>query len=282
MKNLNFRTLLFLSFGGFFLWGFVSWNWYTCRIKHAQVRCEVDTSDHRPLVFEWADTEPIIRPEFNTFKDTAIIQKLPENVDLELEGLYFEDEGLPKKYNNMGEGRAEKVKKILQKYLPPNRIKVASKVTTEINGARDKPFEAMNFNFIEQSNVKITQTDEGTIIQFPFGLAAKEIDPALDKYFGTVAERLKKTDEKVSIIGHTDSKGSDANNLKLGQERADYIKDILVSKGIDVKRLIVSSKGETEPIVDNATEEGRDQNRRVVVNLISSSTKTSDDTSTDD
>lgn len=270
MKNLTFRTLLFLSFGGFFLWGFVSWNWYTCRIKHAQVRCEVDTSDHRPLVFEWADTEPIVRPEFDKFKDTAIINKLPDDADLELEGLYFEEEGLPRKYNNMGEGRAEKVKKILEKHLPPNRIKIASKVIPEIGGIREKPFEAINFNFIEQSNVKITQTDEGTIIQFPFGAAAKEIDPALDKYFGTVAERLKKTNEKVSIVGHTDSKGSEANNLKLGQQRADYIKDILVNKGISLSRLIVSSKGENEPIEDNATEEGRDQNRRVVVNLISS------------
>ena len=268
MKNISIRTMLFLSVGGFFLWGFVSWNWYTCRIKHAQVRCEVDTSDHRPIVFEWEETTPIVRPEFAPFKDTAIVQKLPEDKDLELEGLYFEAETLPKKYNNMGEGRAEKVKEILQQYIPADRIKVASKQVPEVAAAREKPFEAMNFNFIEQSNVKITQTDEGTIIQFPFGLAVKDVDPALDKYFGIVAERLKKTEEQVSIIGHTDNKGGEAANLRLGQERADYIKDILIAKGIALTRLIVESKGESQPIADNATEEGRDQNRRVVVNLI--------------
>ena len=168
MKNLPIRTMLFLSVGVFFLWGFVSWNWYTCGIKHAQVRCEVDTSDHRPLVFEWEDTEPITRNTFDAFKDTAIVQKLPEDKDLELEGLYFEAEKLPEKYNNMGEGRAEKVKTILQQYIPADRIKIASKQVSEVAAAREKPFEAMNFNFIEQSNVKITQTDEGTIIQFPF------------------------------------------------------------------------------------------------------------------
>ncbi len=265
---MSIRALLFLSIAVFFLWGFVSWNWYTCRIKHAQVRCEVDTSDHRPLVFEWEDTEPIIRNTFDVFKDTALIQKLPNDKDLELEGLYFEAEELPRKYNNMGEGRAEKVKAILQQYIPADRIKIASKQVSEVAAAREKPFEAMNFNFIEQSNVKINQTDEGTVIQFPFGLAVKEVDPALDKYFGIVADRLKKTEEQVSIVGHTDSKGGEAANLRLGQERADYIGNILKSKGIDENRLSVISKGESEPIADNETEEGRDQNRRVVVKLI--------------
>ncbi len=268
MKNISVRVLLFLSVGGFFAWGFVSWNWYTCRIKHAQVRCEVDTSDHRPLVFEWEDTEPILRPEFETYKDMAILKKLPKDMDLELEGFYFEAENLPKKYNNMGEGRAEALKKILTQYIPADRIKIASKQISEVAAAREKPFIAMGFNFIEQSNVKITQTDEGTVIQFPFGLAVKDVDPALDKYFVMVAKRLNKTDENVSIIGHTDDKGAESANLKLGQERADYIKDILITKGINDNRLKVESKGESEPIKDNSTEEGRDQNRRVVVKLI--------------
>jgi len=269
MKNIPIRTMLFLSVGGFFLWGFVSWNWYTCSIKHAQVRCEVDTSDHRPIVFEWDEIEPIIRSTFDVFKDTAIVQQLPDDKDLELEGLYFEGEPLPKKYNNIGEGRAEKIKAILQEYIPADRIKVSSKQVSEVAGARDKLFEAMNFNFIEQSNVKITQTKEGTVIQFPFGLAVKDVDPALDKYFDMVAQRLKKTTEQVAITGHTDDKGGEATNLRLGQERADYIKSILTSKGIDVNRLLVTSKGESTPIADNETEEGRDQNRRVVVKMIS-------------
>ena len=274
--------MLFLSVGGFFLWGFVSWNWYTCHIKHAQVRCEVDTSDHRPIVFEWEDTEPIIRATFDAFKDTAILSKLPDDKDLELEGLYFEGEPLPKKYNNVGEGRAEKVKAILQEYIPADRIKIASKQVSEIAAARDKPFEAMNFNFIEQSAIKITQTAEGTVIQFPFGLAVKDVDPALDKYFDIVAERLKKTDEQVSIVGHTDDKGGETTNLRLGQERADYIGGILSAKGIDVKRLTVSSKGESVPIANNETEEGRDQNRRVVVKLISPQTENEGQVTTDE
>lgn len=268
MRNLSIRTMLFLSLGGFFAWGFVSWNWYTCRIKHAQPRCEVDTSDHRPLVFEWEDTDPIVRPEFDAFRDSALVQQLPDDKDLELEGLYFNAEKLPRRYNNMGEGRAEQLKKILQTVIPSDRIKISSKMIDEVAGAREKPFEAMNFNFIERSDVVITQTADGTVIQFPFGLAVKEVDPALDKYFEQVAERLKKTKETVSIVGHTDDKGSDAANLKLGQERADYVKDILIAKGIVVDRLIVESKGESEPIADNATEDGRDQNRRVVVKLI--------------
>ena len=69
---------------------------------------------------------------------------------------------------------------------------------------------------------------------------------------------------RVVIIGHTDSKGSDEYNMKLGMRRAVAVRDKLLEFGMDPSRIIgVESKGESEPIDTNETEEGRAKNRRV-------------------
>ena len=65
--------------------------------------------------------------------------------------------------------------------------------------------------------------------------------------------------------GFTDSIGSEAYNLKLSQRRADSVRQYLVDKGVPASRLDAVGKGEGSPIADNATAEGRAQNRRVVL-----------------
>jgi len=67
----------------------------------------------------------------------------------------------------------------------------------------------------------------------------------------------------IDVQGHTDSDGSDATNLALSQRRVDVIDAYLVAQGVDPARLTTASFGETQPIADNATAEGRSQNRRV-------------------
>ncbi|NKI25989.1 OmpA family protein [Arenibacter sp. 6A1] len=67
------------------------------------------------------------------------------------------------------------------------------------------------------------------------------------------------------IIGHTDTDGPDDANLSLSQKRAAAVKNALVNiYGIDAGRLQTDGKGETEPIADNSTTDGKAQNRRVV------------------
>ena len=71
--------------------------------------------------------------------------------------------------------------------------------------------------------------------------------------------------EGVTIIGHTDSVGSEAYNQVLSEKRAQAVADYLVEKGIPKERLTVEGKGERQPIADNATPEGRVLNRRVEI-----------------
>ncbi|MGE6244750.1 OmpA family protein [Psychrobacter proteolyticus] len=70
-------------------------------------------------------------------------------------------------------------------------------------------------------------------------------------------------DMKLMIIGHTDSQASDSYNMELSLERAESVKEYLVSQGVDASKLDTKGMGESEPIADNSTEQGRFRNRRI-------------------
>ncbi len=70
-------------------------------------------------------------------------------------------------------------------------------------------------------------------------------------------------DMKLMIIGHTDKTADAAYNMKLSQERAQAMKDYMVSKGADASKLMTKGMGETDPIADNSTDQGRFRNRRI-------------------
>ncbi len=69
----------------------------------------------------------------------------------------------------------------------------------------------------------------------------------------------------VSIIGHTDSTGSDAINNPLSFDRANAARNYLVSRGVAPQRITTDGRGSREPVASNATEQGRAQNRRVEI-----------------
>jgi len=75
------------------------------------------------------------------------------------------------------------------------------------------------------------------------------------------------------IEGHTDSTGSDAYNLKLSQKRAESVMKHLADKGIDPSRMKAVGYGESRPVADNNTKEGKQRNRRVVAGISTVITK---------
>ena len=83
-----------------------------------------------------------------------------------------------------------------------------------------------------------------------------------------ITDILKKYPESNFIIeGHTDSSGSDITNQRLSDDRANAVRDYLISNGIDPARLTAIGYGESRPKFSNKTKGGRDQNRRVEVKL---------------
>ncbi|MEO5341819.1 MAG: OmpA family protein [Gammaproteobacteria bacterium SHHR-1] len=73
--------------------------------------------------------------------------------------------------------------------------------------------------------------------------------------------------EAIRVTGHTDSIGSDAYNQKLSLRRAEAVKDALIGLGIDGGIIHTQGAGESAPIADNETEEGRARNRRVQIDI---------------
>jgi OOP family OmpA-OmpF porin len=79
--------------------------------------------------------------------------------------------------------------------------------------------------------------------------------------------------EVVIAVGHTDSVGADAYNQKLSIRRAEAVKAYLLSKNIEANRVYTEGKGETQPISDNKTSDGRAKNRRVEIEVVGTRAK---------
>ncbi|MDZ4844597.1 MAG: OmpA family protein [Chitinophagales bacterium] len=78
----------------------------------------------------------------------------------------------------------------------------------------------------------------------------------------------KKKTMVIEIAGHTDNTGKAELNQKLSEERATIVRDYLLKKGIAAERVVAKGYGDTEPIADNNTPEGRQKNRRTEVRII--------------
>lgn len=106
-------------------------------------------------------------------------------------------------------------------------------------------------------------------LYFPFRSSKPELADSTKEYFDDLIGFLAANPTaKVKIIGHTDNVGDADINEKLGLQRAERIRSLLVKRGAPADRVEASSKGETAPWVTNKTEEGRNKNRRVEVKPI--------------
>ncbi len=101
-----------------------------------------------------------------------------------------------------------------------------------------------------------------------FNFDKAEVLPQYLPHLADVAEVMKNHAQlKLSLLGFTDSKGTEEYNLKLGQRRAEAVRDILIKNGVAPERLSLLSRGEAGPLADNATAAGRARNRRVEIHI---------------
>ena len=101
-----------------------------------------------------------------------------------------------------------------------------------------------------------------------FAVNRADIKPELRAVLDPFATSLQgDPNVRVSIVGHTDSTGSDSVNNPLSLERAHSVRDYLAARGVAATRIETSGRGEREPIADNNTDAGRAKNRRVEIFL---------------
>lgn len=128
---------------------------------------------------------------------------------------------------------------------------------------------------------KVERVGEGIVVDFTekilFGYDKSDLTSTAMDNLGKLVQILKDyPDTNIEIQGHTDSNGSDDYNMKLSQRRATEVSSYLRTKGVAPSRLTTKGYGETAPVADNGTDEGRAQNRRVTF-LITANEKMKED-----
>lgn len=119
------------------------------------------------------------------------------------------------------------------------------------------------------ANVK--EEPRGVVITMSGGLlfpsGERDVSPIANRNMDQVAHALAQqpSDTTFDVNGYTDSTGSESENQKLSERRAQAVADRLTQEGIDASRIKVDGRGEAQPIADNDTAEGRAANRRVEI-----------------
>jgi OmpA-OmpF porin, OOP family len=121
----------------------------------------------------------------------------------------------------------------------------------------------------ELSDLKAKQTDRGVVLTVGdvlFATGKADIASGSQQNIDRLADFLKKYPNRNLLIeGYTDNTGSVDANVKLSQQRADAVRDLLVSRGIPPQRITTKGYGPKYPLVDNTSAAGRQQNRRVEI-----------------
>ncbi|MEM9626314.1 MAG: OmpA family protein [Pseudomonadota bacterium] len=127
--------------------------------------------------------------------------------------------------------------------------------------AREQEANQIEIERVRDDLLKLTLDSE---VSFDFDSAA--IKPAFAPSLTKLANVLAKYDRnQVTIVGHTDSSGSDAYNQGLSVRRAESVVSELASRGVPNNMMRAEGLGETQPRADNDTEAGRQLNRRVEI-----------------
>ncbi len=105
-------------------------------------------------------------------------------------------------------------------------------------------------------------------VQFAFNQDAitPEAASVLDQIAASLLESVN-TSRTIDVTGNTDAIGGETYNMNLGQQRADQVRDYLVSKGVAGSRITTKTAGEGSPLAPNNTDNGRATNRRVLIML---------------
>ncbi len=121
------------------------------------------------------------------------------------------------------------------------------------------------------TGVQVTQTEDNRLkLEIPsdvsFDTNRYDIKPEFRSVLDDFARSLQENPySRITIVGHTDSSGSDAINNPLSVNRAASTRDYLSVRGVSMGRISIDGRGSREPVADNSTPEGRARNRRVEI-----------------
>ena len=126
---------------------------------------------------------------------------------------------------------------------------------------------------LQGTGVSVTRVGDQIILNMPgnitFATDSSDLSPAFFDVLNSVGKVLNEFNQTVvEVAGHTDSTGSDAYNQGLSERRASSVATYLRGRGVMTDRLITVGMGESRPIADNGSVEGRQANRRVEITMV--------------
>ena len=196
---------------------------------------------------------------------------------INITGYYTSDEDNNTAFPNLGLARANTIKNDLaSKGISTAQINTSGKLVEEMIAKDGTYWGAASFGIEEKSE---TADDElkvlyekinadPLILHFNTAEASISLDAAQRQKVADISRYLDKVNgAKANVVGHTDGTGKASTNMRLGQDRANFAKDYLMKNGIAANKIVATSKGQTEPIASNTTEEGKNKNRRTVITL---------------
>lgn len=126
---------------------------------------------------------------------------------------------------------------------------------------------------LEGTGVSVTRIGDNITLNMPgnvtFATDSSDLSPAFFDVLNSVGKVLGEYNKTVvEVAGHTDSTGSDAYNQSLSERRARSVATYLQGQGIITQRIITVGMGESRPVADNTSADGRQANRRVEITMV--------------
>lgn len=213
------------------------------------------------------------------------ISKLKEvlekkNSHVKIIGFYDNEESNNSIFPNLGLARANAVKNYLvEKGFSEKNIEISEQLQDKLVAKGDTVTGPIDFQLFEVKESPTNEKDWQTVkknlnadpltLYFNTGQSTILLTQEQKKHIAEIINYINHVEgAKISITGHTDNDPGVRNtNQYYSEERAKFAKKYFVANGIPEGKMLVSGKGESKPIADNATEEGRAKNRRTEITI---------------
>ncbi|MFD1315473.1 OmpA family protein [Namhaeicola litoreus] len=255
------KLLAFLTVLLFLLLVWRAWSWYKDTVVCCDETIVEEVKAVGPLVFDCNSDTPITSSDWASRKAAILLEK-KEGEKLLVVAPYFDGET-----KELGLARAKKLSELFANELNSEAIELDVRGPLgDCQVALSDPLHKSIFKWVVR-NENVTELHDKVFIYFEYD-KTKEIDTEnVVRYLSELIEEVKASGQSLHITGHTDYDGDEDYNYNLGLERAERVKNYLISKGVSAERITVESMGKKEPIADNTTEEGKQKNRRVEIEI---------------
>ncbi|SNR17710.1 OmpA family protein [Tenacibaculum jejuense] len=201
-----------------------------------------------------------------------------DSKSLSITGYYTQDEENKSAYPNLGLARANSIKnflsskgvssKIMNTFGELKQDMIADSLQV-YHGPLAFSISELKDNSEEMDKLATYIKEHAIELHFKSGQSEISLNSEERQEIADIAKYLDKVDGATCIItGHTDNTGDVTKNVILGQNRANSVKEYLVKNAaIPANKIIATSKGQSEPIADNSTPEGRAKNRRTIITI---------------